>query len=75
MTGPIETVSGRGLSLPDDNIDTDQIIESRHLKMTTFHGMEAHVFESSRRIARETRAVPIEQRRRHLGITDDFMMP
>ncbi len=57
MTGAIETVRGRGLPLPGDDIDTDQIIESRYLKMTTFRGMEAHVFESARQAA-ASRSVP-----------------
>ncbi|WP_373322942.1 3-isopropylmalate dehydratase small subunit [Roseovarius pelagicus] len=44
----IERVSGRGLPLAGNDIDTDQIIESRYLRMTTFEGIEAHLFESLR---------------------------
>ncbi|MGR3745025.1 MAG: 3-isopropylmalate dehydratase small subunit [Pseudooceanicola nanhaiensis] len=58
MTEPIETIRGRGLPLPGDDIDTDQIIESRYLKMTTFRGMEAHVFESLRHRARRAGGAP-----------------
>lgn len=50
MIVPIEIVKGRGLPLPGNDIDTDQIIESRYLKMTTFDGIEAHAFESLRKL-------------------------
>ena len=58
MTHPIETIRGRGLPLPGNDIDTDQIIESRYLKMTTFRGMEKHVFESLRNRARRAGGAP-----------------
>lgn len=58
MIRTIETIRGRGLPLPGNDIDTDQIIESRYLKMTTFRGMEKHVFESLRTGARRAGGVP-----------------
>ena len=58
MTHPIETIRGRGLPQPGNDIDTDQIIESRYLKMTTFRGMEKHVFESLRIRARRAGGAP-----------------
>ncbi|MDO8879029.1 MAG: hypothetical protein Q8M24_23895 [Pseudolabrys sp.] len=58
MTGTIEAVRGRGLPLPGDDIDTDQIVESRYLKMTTFRGIETFVFESARRAARDGQGLP-----------------
>ncbi|MCX7560621.1 3-isopropylmalate dehydratase small subunit [Sulfitobacter sp. F26204] len=58
MTGPILAVTGCGLPLPGNNIDTDQIIESRYLKLTSFQGMETHVFESLRQMARTAGATP-----------------
>ncbi len=58
MTHAIETVRGRGLPLPGHDIDTDQIIESRYLKMTTFRGMEKHVFESLRNRTRRAGGAP-----------------
>jgi 3-isopropylmalate/(R)-2-methylmalate dehydratase small subunit len=44
----IRTVSGLGLPLRGDNIDTDRIIPARFLKSITFDGLEAHLFEDDR---------------------------
>jgi 3-isopropylmalate/(R)-2-methylmalate dehydratase small subunit len=44
----IRTVSGYGLPLRGDNIDTDRIIPARFLKSITFDGLEAHLFEDDR---------------------------
>lgn len=52
METSIRIVRGRGLPLPGNDVDTDQIIESRYLKVTSFRGIEAHLFESARRQAR-----------------------
>ncbi len=47
----IRAITGTGLPLPGDDIDTDQIIESRYLKRLSFQGMETCLFESQRRLA------------------------
>lgn len=57
MPNAIAVIQGRGVPLMGDDIDTDQILESRYLKLTTFQGMEAHLFESVRRQAREAGAL------------------
>jgi 3-isopropylmalate/(R)-2-methylmalate dehydratase small subunit len=52
MSDPsIFTVTGRGLTLRGDDIDTDQILPARFLKAITFQGMEAHIFADNRKAA------------------------
>jgi 3-isopropylmalate/(R)-2-methylmalate dehydratase small subunit len=48
----IVRVSGRGITVRGDDIDTDQILPARHLKAITFRGMEAFAFEDVRAAAR-----------------------
>jgi 3-isopropylmalate/(R)-2-methylmalate dehydratase small subunit len=45
----IATVSGTGLPIRGDNIDTDRILPARFLKAITFEGLEEHLFEDDRR--------------------------
>ncbi len=45
----IERVSGSGLVVRGDDIDTDEIIPARFMKGVTFEGLEDHAFEDVRR--------------------------
>jgi 3-isopropylmalate/(R)-2-methylmalate dehydratase small subunit len=49
---PVVQVDGTAMVLPEDNVDTDQIIPSKYLKLLTFDNIDQHVFEGARSIAR-----------------------
>jgi 3-isopropylmalate/(R)-2-methylmalate dehydratase small subunit len=51
MGSAIIRVEGTGLPLRGNDVDTDRIMPARFLKVVSFDGLEAHLFEDDRRAA------------------------
>ena len=64
MSSRVVSVTGRGLPIVGDDIDTDRIMPARHLRAITFDGLEQHLFGDDRaHAARDGRTHPVDDPR------------
>lgn len=68
----IERVSGRGLPLRGNDIDTDRIIPARFLRCVTFDGLGEHVFADDRQSGQHPFDLPQYQGARILVVNANF---
>jgi len=64
MSSLVVSVTGRGLPIVGDEIDTDRIMPARHLRAITFDGLEQHLFGDDRvHATRDGRTHPVDDPR------------
>ncbi|WKT84186.1 MULTISPECIES: 3-isopropylmalate dehydratase small subunit [unclassified Thermosynechococcus] len=68
----IERITGRGLPLRGNDIDTDRIIPARFLRCVTFDGLGEHVFADDRQSGQHPFDLPQYQRARILVVNANF---
>jgi len=69
---PIRSITGRGIPLRGNDIDTDRIIPARFLRCVTFEGLGAHVFADDRAQGHHPFDQPQYQGARILVVTANF---
>lgn len=57
---PIATISGQGVAILGDDIDTDRIIPARYLRCVTFDGLGEHLMADDRAATREENPHPLD---------------
>jgi len=68
----ITNVTGRGLPLRGNDIDTDRIMPARFLRAITFEGLEQHLFEDDRKTTRHPFDDPRYAGARVLVVSSNF---
>jgi 3-isopropylmalate/(R)-2-methylmalate dehydratase small subunit len=68
----ITHVTGRGLPLRGNDIDTDRIMPARFLRAITFEGLERHLFEDDRKTTRHPFDDPRYAGARVLVVSSNF---
>ncbi|WP_460194453.1 3-isopropylmalate dehydratase small subunit [Thermosynechococcus sp. FA-CM-4201] len=68
----IERITGRGLPLRGNDIDTDRIIPARFLRCVTFDGLGEHVFADDRQSGQHPFDLPQYQGARILVVNANF---